>query len=106
MLNPAMIAVLQSYLSKVSNKLFAHGGRCNVPGTATSRRRTQLTFQPATDLTVSTTYTVTASGFRTLAGVPMATVFMGTFATNAVTECDSAHDHPHQPVQRRNRGSP
>ena len=88
MLNPTQIAALQVILAKDSNGTLAvTGGGVTVTGTATfSADGTQLTFQPAQNLAISTTYTVTANGFRTLTGIPMAAAFIGTFTTNAVAD--------------------
>lgn len=88
MLNPAQIASLQAILAKDSNGVVTvTGGGGTVAGSVTfSSDGTQVTFQPAQNLIVSTTYTVTATGFRTLAGVPMAAAFTGTFTTNATAD--------------------
>ncbi len=88
MLNPAQIAALQAILAKDTNgTITVTGGGATVIGTATfSSGGTQLTFQPSQNLAISTTYTVTANGFRTLAGIPMAAAFVGTFNTNAVAD--------------------
>jgi large repetitive protein len=88
MLNPAQIAALQAILANDTNgMLTVTGGGATVSGTATlSSDGTQLTFQPAQNLTISTTYTVTANGFRTLTGIPMAAPFTGTFTTNAYAD--------------------
>lgn len=88
MLNPTQIAALQAILAKDTNGvLTVTGGGSTVLGTATfSSGGTQLTFQPSQNLAISTTYTVTASGFRTTTGIPMATTFMGTFTTNNIAD--------------------
>ena len=88
MLNPTQIAALQALLAKDTNgTLVVTGGGATIGGTATfSSGGTQLTFQPSQNLAISTTYTVTASGFRTLTGVPMAAAFVGTFTTNAIAD--------------------
>ena len=88
MLNPTQIAALQAILAKDTNGVMTvTGGGSTVIGTTTfSSDGTQLTFQPAANLMVSTTYTVTASAFRTLTGIPMATAFSGTFTTNAIAD--------------------
>ncbi len=79
MLNPTQIAALQAILAKDTNgTLTVTGGGATVTGTATfSSGGTQLTFQPSQNLAISTTYTVTATGFRTLTGIPMAAAFRG-----------------------------
>ncbi len=85
MLNPSQIAALQLILAKDTNgALTVTGGGGTVNGTATfSSDGTQLTFQPSQNLAISTTYTVTASGFRTSpTGVPMAAPFTTTFTTS------------------------
>ena len=85
MLNPSQIAALQLILAKDANGvLTVTGGGATVNGTATfSSDGTQLTFQPSQNLAISTTYTVTASGFRTSpTGVVMAAPFTTTFTTS------------------------
>ena len=88
MLNPAQIAALQAFLAKDTNGVVTvTGGGATVNGSATfSSDGTQLTFQPAQNLLVSTTYTLTATAFRTTTGVPMAASFSGTFTTNAIAD--------------------
>ena len=88
LLNPTQIAALQAILAKDTNgALTVTGGGATANGTATfSSDGTQITFQPSQNLAISTTYTVTATGFRTLAGVPMAVAFTGTFTTNAIAD--------------------
>ena len=88
MLNPTQIAALQAILAKDTNgTLTITGGGATVSGTAAfSSDGTQITFQPSQNLAISTTYTVTATGFRTLTGIPMASAFTGTFTTNAVAD--------------------
>lgn len=88
MLSPAQIATLQGILAKVANgTVTVTGGGAAVVGTTTfTSGGTQLTFQPSKNLAVSTTYTVTASGFRTTSGIPMAATFTGTFTTNAIAD--------------------
>lgn len=89
MLNPTQIASLQAILAKDTNgTLTVTGGGQTVAGTATfTSNGNQLTFQPAANLAVSTTYTVTATGFRTSpTGIIMTAPFTGTFTTNAVAD--------------------
>ena len=88
MLNPTQIAALQMILAKDTNGVMTvKAGGVTVTGSTTfSSDGSQLTFQPAANLAISTTYTVTATGFRTLSGVPMAAPFSGTFTTNAVAD--------------------
>lgn len=62
-------------------------GGATVPGTATvSGDGTHLTFTPATNLAITTTYSLVASGFRSVAGVPMGASFTSTFTTNNITD--------------------
>jgi YD repeat-containing protein len=84
MLNPSQVAALQAILAKDTNGTLAiTGGGTTVIGTATfSSDGTQLTFQPSANLLTSTTYTITASAFRTTTGVLMAAPFTGTFTTS------------------------
>jgi len=89
MLNPTQIAALQAILAKDTNGLVTvkAGGGAAVNGTATfSSDGTQITFQPAQNLAISTTYTVTATAFRTTTGILMASPFTGTFTTNAIAD--------------------
>ncbi len=88
MLNPTQIAALQAILAKDTNgTVTVTGAGATVNGTATfSSDGTQLTFQPAQNLLVSTTYTVKATAYRTTTGVPMAAAFTGTFTTNAIAD--------------------
>jgi len=88
MLNPTQIAALQAILAKDTNGLITVGvGGVNVNGTATfSSDGTQLTFQPSQNLAISTTYTVTAIGFRTTTGIPLASPYTGTFTTNSIAD--------------------
>jgi len=88
MLNPTQIAALQTLLAKDTNGLLTvKAGGVAVNGTATfSSDGTQITFQPSQNLAVSTTYTVTATAFRTLTGILMAAPFTGTFTTNAIAD--------------------
>src|ERR1019366_7339343 len=63
------------------------GGGQTVGGTATvSSDGTQLVFDPSVNLAITTTYTLTAFGFRTLAGVPASAPFTSTFTTNNQTD--------------------
>ena len=88
MLNQTQIAALQALLAKDTNgTLTVTGGGTNVTGTVTfSSDGTQITFQPGQNLAISTTYTVTATAFRTTTGILMAAPFTGTFTTNAIAD--------------------
>ena len=88
MLNPTQIAALQAILAKDTNGVITVGvGGVNVNGTATfSSDGTQLTFQPSQNLAISTTYTVTATGFRTTTGIPLASPYTNTFTTNSIAD--------------------
>ena len=91
-LNPAQIASLAALNPNVTNSLvtLSAGGVSSTIGATLSGDGTQLTFAPgaytnfayAANLAASTTYTMTVSGFRSAAGVPMSTSFTTAFTTN------------------------
>ena len=88
LLGDLQIADLVKILSKVAQgkAVLTKGGE-NVPGTfALSGDGAHLTFTPAKVLDQLTTYTLTLSGFRSLAGVPMAAPRTITFKTNNLSD--------------------
>ena len=90
-LNASQIATRASLDVNVTGFAFAvSGGGQTVLATATvSSDGTQVTVAPAANLAVATSYTLTASGFRSVAGVPMSSPFTATFTTNHQTEAVS-----------------
>ena len=87
-LNPSQIAARAKLDVNVTGfSVASTGGGQTVGGTATvSSDGTQLVFDPSVNLAITTTYTLTASGFRTLAGVPASASFTSTFTTNNQTD--------------------
>ncbi|HEX3742727.1 MAG TPA: Ig-like domain-containing protein [Bryobacteraceae bacterium] len=91
-MSAAQIAPLLTILAKVTlgTAMLTSGGQ-TVPGSfSLSPNGTQLTFLPARDLKILTAYTLTLSGFRTLAGVPMAANYVLNFQTDSEQDTSTA----------------
>lgn len=87
-LSSSQITALQKILSNVTpGVITVSAGGVPVQGTSTlSPDGTHLTFTPAQNLAITTTYTITATGFRSLSGVPQSAPAGTTFTTNAVAD--------------------
>jgi len=83
-LNPSQITTLGKLNPNVSSgsvSLTAAGVPVN--GTASlSGDGLHLIFTPSANLAITTTYSLTVTGYRALSGVPMSTTFTSTFTTN------------------------
>ena len=92
LLSAAQITTLTGILSKVSpGSVTLTSGAQTVGGHfALSPDGTQITFTPTLNLSKLTSYTLTVSGFRTFAGVPMAANYALNFQTNSQVDTTKA----------------
>jgi YD repeat-containing protein len=84
LLTATQIAALAKLNAHVTGGLVTlTAGGTTVPGVALMAPDAQhITFTPTQNLAIVTTYTVTVTGFRTVAGVPMSAAYTTTFSTN------------------------